>query len=83
MTKHQPAGIPIGGQFAPTTYAEPGVYLAAAPTVILPGSSVTYGQVVSETEHEDGSESTVRAMSPSPEFDSQLRAHLGVEYPDE
>lgn len=29
--KRQPAGIPVGGQFAATTHAEPGLTLAAGP----------------------------------------------------
>lgn len=31
MTNHQPAGIPIGGQFAPNIHAEPDVSLSASP----------------------------------------------------
>jgi hypothetical protein len=79
-TARQPQGIPAGGQFAATTRTEPDITLQqeTAP-VILPGSCVTYGVVVSEHVHEDGSESTVRSMTTTPEFDAQLRAYLGVE----
>jgi hypothetical protein len=82
-TTRQPKGIPAGGQFAATTRTEPDITLRqeTAP-VILPGSCVTYGGVVSEHVHEDGSESTVRSMTTTPEFDAQLRTYLGVEDPE-
>jgi hypothetical protein len=81
-TARQARGIPAGGQFAAATRSEPGITLRqeSAP-VILPGSCVGYGDVVSEQIHEDGSESTVRAMTTTPEFDSQLRTYLEIEDP--
>jgi hypothetical protein len=79
-TARQPKGVPAGGQFAAITRTEPGIALRAETSpVILPGSCVGYGGVVAQHVHEDGSESSVRAMTTTPEFDNQLRTYLGVE----
>ncbi|QOT19527.1 hypothetical protein [Paenarthrobacter sp. YJN-5] len=81
-TARQHKGIPAGGQFAATARTESGIALRQEAPVILPGSSVAYGEIVAEHIHADGSESTLHAMTTSPEFDSQLRAYLGVEDPE-
>lgn len=81
-TARQPKGIPAGGQFAATARTEPGIALRQKAPVILPASSVGYGETLAEHIHADGSESRVHAMTTSPEFDNQLRAYLGVEDPE-
>ncbi|QOD06104.1 hypothetical protein [Pseudarthrobacter sp. BIM B-2242] len=69
----QPEGIPAGGQFAAAAHSEPGLSLA-----VLPDSCIGYGDVISETVDEDGAERVVTAMTSTPEFDEQLRSHLGI-----
>lgn len=72
----QPEGIPAGGQFAAAAHSEPALSLA-----VLPDSCIGYGDVISETVDEDGAERVVTAMTSTPEFDQQLRTHLGIAEP--
>lgn len=75
----QPRGVPAGGQFAPSVHCEPAVSLAARD--VLPDSCLVHGNVTAESIDADGAERSVTAMTSTPEFDEQLRTHLGISDP--
>lgn len=75
----QPKGIPVGGQFAATAHGDPDMTLTVPD--VLPESCLAYGDVTTESVDEDGAERAVTAMTSTPEFDEQLRAHLGINDP--
>lgn len=73
----QPAGIPAGGQFAPSAHAEPRITLTK---LQLPQSAAQQGPVISTTTEDSGT-TEVHAMVTTPDLDTQLRSYLRVDEP--